>query len=107
MKLNWLHLIVSAMLVIAALSGAAPSYAGPALHPCAAMTAMDDCPDHSANHATAPRRCDSLICGAVQLTPPFALVATTTVATAPARRILDDADYRGLSTPPDLRPPIL
>lgn len=106
MKLNWLRLIVSAMLVIAALSAAAPGFAAPASHACAAMSAMDDCPDHS-NHATAPRHCDSLICGAVQLTPPAALVPTTIVAVAPARRIFDDAAYRGLTAPPDLRPPIL
>lgn len=107
MKLNWLRLIVSAMLVIAALWAAAPGYAAPAPHACAAMTAADDCPDHSANHATAPRHCDSLICGAIQLTPPSALVPTITAALSPARRIFDDAAYRGLTAPPDLRPPIL
>lgn len=107
MKLNWLRLIVSAMLIIAALSAAAPGFAAPAPYACAAMSAMDDCPEHSTDHTTAPRRCDSLICGAVQLTPPFSVVATTTVAISSARRIFDDADHRGLSTPPDLRPPIL
>lgn len=107
MKLNWLRLIVSAMLVIAALWAAAPGYAAPASHACAAITSMDDCPDHSANHATVPRHCDSLICGAVQLASPAALVPTTTVALSRARRLFDDAAYRGLTAPPDLRPPIL
>jgi hypothetical protein len=107
MKLSWLRLIVSAMVVIAALSGAASGFAAPAAHSCAAMSAADDCPDHPTDHATAPLHCDSLICGALQLTPHFALRPTNIKAVGQARLIFDDAAYRGLSAPPDLRPPIL
>jgi hypothetical protein len=107
MKMSWLRLIVSAMIVVAALSGAASTVAAPAAHACASMSAMDDCPDHSDDHATTPRHCNSLICGAVQLTPPFALLPTTTTVAGPARVIFDDAAHWGLSAPPDLRPPIL
>jgi len=106
MKLSWLRLIVSAMIVIAALSGAATGFAAPVTHSCAAMSAADDCPDHAADRATAPPHCDSLICGALQSSPPQSLALAITREAALARRMWDDAARRGLSSPPDLRPPI-
>ena len=107
MKLRWLRLIISAMVVVAALSGAASSLAGPSAHDCASMAMMDDCPDHAGDHATAPRHCDSLVCGALQLTPPEGQRSMTLTAVDPVRPIVDDAAHLGRSAPPDLRPPIL
>jgi hypothetical protein len=107
MKLSLVRLIVSAMVVFAALSGAASSYAAPSAHDCASMSVVDNCPGHADNHATAPRHCDSLVCGALQLMPPEVQTPTTITAVGPVRPIFDDAAQLGLSATPDLRPPIL
>jgi hypothetical protein len=107
MKLSWLRLIVSAMFVFAALLSAAASIAAPSAHDCATMSVMDDCPGHADDHATAPRHCDSLVCGALQSTPPEAQTTVTLASIGSARLISDDAAQLGLSATPDLRPPIL
>ncbi|MGD9657817.1 MAG: hypothetical protein AB7U61_09290 [Methylocystis sp.] len=64
MKQNWLRLIVSAMVIVAALWGAASSFAAPVAHSCVGMSAGEDCPDHPVDHTAALRHCDSLICEA-------------------------------------------
>lgn len=107
MKLGWLRLIISAMVVFAALSGAASSLAAPSAHDCVSMSMMNDCPYHGGDHSTAPRHCDSLVCGALQLTPPEAQKSMILTAVGPVLPIVDDAAHLGLSAPPDLRPPIL
>lgn len=107
MKLGWLRLIVSAMVVFAALSGVASGLAAPSAHDCASMSMMGDCPDRADNPATAPRHCDSLVCGALQLMPPEAQAPTTLLAIGRAHRLFDDAAHLGVSATPDLRPPIL
>ncbi|WP_424360761.1 hypothetical protein [Methylocystis parvus] len=107
MKLSWLRLIVSAMIVFVALSGSAASFAAPSAHDCAFMSVMDKCPDHADGHATAPQRCDSLVCGALQITPPETQAPTTLTTVSSLRLIFDDAAHLGLSAPPDLRPPII
>lgn len=107
MKLSWPRLIVSLAIVLAALSGAASSVAAPSVHDCASMVLLDDCPDHAGGDATAPRHCDSLACGALQLTPSKMQAPAALTTVDRARLILDDSAHLGLSAPPDLRPPIL
>jgi hypothetical protein len=107
MKLSWLRLALSAMIVFAALAGAALRLSGPAAHDCASMSMTDACPDHAGGHATAPRHCDSLICGAVELTAPTTPNMTNLTTAGLARPIFDDLALRSFSARPDLRPPIL
>jgi hypothetical protein len=107
MKLSWLRLIVSAMIIFAAVLGSAASFGAPLAHDCASMSVMDKCPDHADDHATAPRHCDSLVCGALELTPTEAQAPTTLTTVSSLRLIFDDAAHLGLSAPPDLRPPII
>jgi hypothetical protein len=106
MKLSWLRLIVSAVIVLASLSGAVTGFAAPAAHDCASMSAMDQCPDHADDHASLPRHCDSLVCGALQITPPTTFTPLTLSEVGAARFVFEDEAHLGQSTSPDLRPPI-
>lgn len=106
MKQNWLRLIVCTMVVVAALSGAASNFAAPVAHSCAGMSAVDDCPDHPVDHTAALRHCDSLICGAIQLAPHVTFTAARMAELGLRTQPADDATYRGVSSPPSLRPPI-
>jgi hypothetical protein len=105
MTLRWLRLLVSALIVVSALTGAAAGFAAPGAHSCAGMTATDDCPDHS-DRGAIPRRCDSLVCGVVQLAPTSSQEPMTAAEVDLALLPCDDAIQSGLSGPPDLRPPI-
>lgn len=106
MQHQWLRLIVSIFIVVAALSaGAKSAYDASGAHSCVEMTMTNDCPEHS-DHAARPRHCDSLICGAIQLTP--ILVVAVNILT-PTSRLLapsDDIMRHGVAGRPDLRPPI-
>ena len=106
MQRSWLRLLVSLFIVVAALSaGATNAFDASGAHSCAEMTMTSDCPEHS-DHAAIPRHCDSLICGAIQLTP--ILVVASNILT-PTSRLLapsDDIMRHGVASPPDLRPPI-
>ncbi|MGJ0532520.1 hypothetical protein [Methylocystis sp.] len=106
MKQNWLRLIVSAMVIIAALSGAASSFVGPVGHSCEGMSAIEDCPDHPVDHSAALRHCDSLICGAIQLAPHATFTQARRVEVGLRTQVPDDATHRGVLSPPGLRPPI-
>ena len=105
MQRHWVRLLVSIFIVVAALSaGATNAFDAPGAHSCAEMTTPGDCPEHS-DHAAIPRHCDSLVCGAIQLTPIQAIkhvAATTDRLLTPS----DDIMRRGVAGPPDLRPPI-
>jgi hypothetical protein len=107
MQRRWLRLLVSAIIVIAALSaGAANALVAPTAHSCAEMARGSDCPDAHKDHGAMPRHCDSFVCGALQLVPLF--VATEGARTPSERlaRPCDDVMRLGRVGPPDLRPPI-
>jgi hypothetical protein len=107
MKLSWLRHLVSVLMIVAALTGATSGFAAPMAHPCAGMASMDDCPDSHSDPTAVPRHCDSLLCGAIQLTPCFSVVpAAVRAAVDFVPQPLDDTLRRGLSGSPDLRPPI-
>lgn len=106
MKQRLLRLIVCAMIVVAALSGAASSLVAPIGHSCAGMSAVEDCPDHPVDHTAALRHCDSLICGAIQLAPHATFTLTRMAEAGLRTQPSDDATHRGVSSPPVLRPPI-
>jgi hypothetical protein len=106
MKQNWLRLIVSAMVVVAALSGAASSFAAPVANSCMGMSAAEDCPDHPVDHTAALRHCDSLICGAIQLAPHATFTLARMAEVGLRTQLSDDATLRGVLSPPGLRPPI-
>ncbi len=106
MKQNWLRLIVSMMVVVAALSGAASSFAAPVANSCVGMSAAEDCPDHPVDHTAALRHCDSLICGAIQLAPHATFTLARMAEVGLRTQLSDDATHRGVLSPPGLRPPI-
>jgi hypothetical protein len=106
MKQDWLRLIVSAMVIVAALSGAASSFAAPVGHSCAGMSTVEDCPNHPVDHTAALRHCDSLICGAIQLAPHVTFTAARMAELGLRTQPADDATHRDVLSPPDLRPPI-
>lgn len=106
MQRSWLRLLVSAVILVAALSASAANAFAPHAHACAEMAVGSDCPDADGDHGALPRPCDTLLCGAIQLTPVFVLLDG---AAAPSRRLAqprDDLLRVGLVGPPDLRPPI-
>lgn len=108
MQRSWLRLLVSAFVVVAALAAAGTSaFAGPAPHPCAEMTMVGEGAhsDHG-DHQAAPRPCDSLICGAVQVTPVIFLGEAIEVRISRAPQPRDDDARLDFTGPPDLRPPI-
>lgn len=106
MKRSWLRLIVCATVVVAALSGAASSFAAPVAHSCVGMSAVEDCPDHPVDRTAALRHCDSLICGAIQLAPHAIFTLARMAEVGLRMQLSDDATHRGFSSPPGLRPPI-
>ncbi len=110
MQRSWLRLLISALVIVAALTAAAANgFAPPAAHPCAEMAMGQASPaahDAHGDHAAPPRHCDSLICGALQLTPASVATASVTARRDPATQPRDDAAPLGFAGPPDLRPPI-
>lgn len=109
MQRSWLRLLVCSFVIVTALAAARMSaFAGLAGHPCAEMT-IGDSGDHGhqGDHGAVPRRCDSLICGAVQLMPVVFLGKATDFLISRAPQPRDDDLRLGFSGPPGLRPPIL
>lgn len=108
MQRSWLRLLVCGFVIVAALAAAGTNaFAAPDAHPCAGMTVGDSAHDGHGDHGAAPRRCDTLVCGAVQLTP-FIIVGEATearISRAPQPR--DDDARLGFAGPLDLRPPIV
>lgn len=108
MQRSWLRLLVCSFVIVAALAAAgASAFAAPAAHPCAEMTIGGGGDPGNGDHGVAPRRCDSLICGAVQLMPVVFLGKATDVRISRAPQPRDDDLRQGFSGPTDLRPPIL
>lgn len=106
MQRSWLRILVCAFVVVAALAAAGMSAsAAPANHPCAEMAVGNSSHHSHGDHGSPPRRCDSLVCGAVQLTP----VVFGEAIEVYVSRVLqprDDDARLDLTGPPDLRPPI-
>lgn len=106
MKLSWLRHLISVLMIVASLTGATSGFAAPMAHPCAGMASMDDCPDSHSDPTAIPRHCESLLCGAIQLTPSVSVMPAVTAAVEFVPQSLDDTLRRGISGSPDLRPPI-
>jgi hypothetical protein len=105
MKLNWLRLLLSALVVLAALAST-ESWGAAGAQPCVGMSVSDQCPDHQ-THGQSPRHCDLSVCGALQLPAsnvaifaPLASARNTVPASNDSLRV-------GFCGPPDLRPPII
>lgn len=107
MKRSWLRLLLSGMIIAAALIGAASRgvviLSAPA---CAEMGSMDEYPDSHPDHATIPKHCDSLVCSVIHLSPTSSEASCFTALADRLPHPRDDAKRRGLAGPPDLRPPI-
>jgi hypothetical protein len=106
---QWARLIVSVLLLVAALAGGASgAFATKTGHACAEMN-MGDCPDGHGDNAATSAGCAQLACGPSQIAlpqhPPFLSPIVTASTTAPTPCI--DADRGCLSGSPDLRPPIV
>ncbi len=107
MQRSWLRILVCAFVVVAALAGAGMSAsAAPASHPCAQMAVGDSSHPSHGDHGSTPRRCDSLVCGAVQLTPVVIVGEAIEVYVSRVPQPRDDDARLDLTGPPDLRPPI-
>lgn len=107
MQRSWLRLLVCAFVIVAALAAAGTNaFAALATHPCAEMTIGDGAHSGHGDHGAVPKRCDSLICGAVQLTPVVLLGEAVEVRISRAPQPRDDDARLGFDGPPDLRPPI-
>lgn len=107
MQRSWLRLLVSAFILLAALSwGAASAFVAPAAHSCSEMAMGGDCPDAHNDHGAMPRHCACLAYDAIQLAPIFALLGGVDAPTNRLSPPRDDLMHLGLAGPPDLRPPI-
>jgi len=107
MQRSWLRLLVCAFVIVAALAAAGTSaFATSSTHPCAEMTVGDGAHSGHGDHGAASRRCDSLICGAVQVLPVVFLGEAIEVRITRAPQPRDDDARLGFAGPPDLRPPI-
>lgn len=107
MQRSWLRLLISAFVIVAALAAAgANAFATPGDHPCAEMTIGDGSHGDHGDHGAVPRRCDSLVCGAVQLTPVVIVGEAMEVSISRAPQPRDDNFLLDFTGPPDLRPPI-
>ncbi len=107
MQRSWLRLLVSAFVIVAALAAAGTNaFAAPAAHPCAEMTIGNGAHSGHGDHRAVPGRCDSLICGAVQLAPAVFLGEASDVRISRAPQPRDDDVRLDFAGPPDLRPPI-
>lgn len=107
MQRTWLRLLVCAFVIVAALAAAGTNaFAAPATHPCAEMMIGDGSHSGHGDHSAVPRRCNSLICGAVQVAPVVFLGDVIEVRISRAPQLLDDDARLGFTGPPDLRPPI-
>jgi hypothetical protein len=107
MQRSWLRLLVCGFVIIAALVAAGTNaFAAPAAHPCAEMTIGNGAHSGHADHGAVSRRCDSLICGAIQIAPAIFLGESKEVRISRAPQPRDDEARLGFTGPPDLRPPI-
>jgi len=107
MQRNWLQLLFSVFIIVAALSaGAASVFAARSAHSCAEMTMASDCPDAHSGDAAIPLHCDSLVCGAIQSIPIFVVASNVSTPAGRAPHPRDDLMRLGVAGPPDLRPPI-
>lgn len=105
MKLNWLRLFVSTLIVLAALASAESWGAAASSEPCVGMSVTDQCPEHH-SHGQAPRHCDLSVCGALQLPASNQSVLALPVSAGHAMAVPNDPLRVGFCGPPDLRPPI-
>jgi len=104
MKLNSLRILISALVVLAALASAG-SWGAASAEPCVSMSDVDQCPDHH-SHGQSPRHCDLSVCSALQL-PSSAPSALAPFSSARGAVTTTDDELRvGFCGPPDLRPPI-
>lgn len=107
MQRSWLRLLISALVILAALTaGRTNVVAAPASQPCAEMAMYHGGHNADGDHAAVPRHCDSLICGAIQLAPPIFDAAGLATQTGRAPQPHDDVIRLGVTGSPDLRPPI-
>jgi hypothetical protein len=105
MILRWLRLIITTLIITAALIGAVrASYAAPRAHSWAQMV-MDDCPNGHGD-AAIPIDCDPLLCGAWQLPPSSIALSAVSAGFSRLAYSPEELRLRGLLRSPDLRPPI-
>ncbi len=107
MRQSWLRLLVCAFVIVAALAAAGTSaFAAGDAHPCAEMTIGAGGHSSHGDHGAIPRRCDSLVCGAVQLAPLIVVGEATATHVSRTPQPRDDNARPDVTGPPDLRPPI-
>lgn len=107
MQRSWLRLFVSAFVIVAAFAASgANAFATPANHPCAEMAVGHGAHSGHGDHGAVPKHCDSLICGAVQLTPVIFVGQAIEARIFRAPQPRDDDTHLGFDGSPDLRPPI-
>lgn len=105
MNLSWLRLLISALVVLAALASA-ESWGASSAQPCVGMSVTDQCPDHQ-SHGQAPRHCDLSVCGALQLPASNVAVLAPLISARQTVTASNDVLRLGFCGPPDLRPPIV
>ncbi|MGJ0509698.1 MAG: hypothetical protein ACR652_21750 [Methylocystis sp.] len=107
MQRSWLRALVCAFVIVAAVVAAGTNaFAAPDAHPCAGMSITDARHSDHGGHAPVPRRCDSLICGAVHAPPVVVVGEAAAIHISRAPKPRDDDARLDATGPPDLRPPI-
>jgi hypothetical protein len=107
MMRRWLRLLISVLALAAALAGATGgASAGMSHHHCAAM-AMDDYPGDGDDGSAPPCNESALCAGQQTLLAPHLIILAPTVLIVKVSPPRGFTHPRGLSSPPDLRPPIV